>query len=42
MTINREKMQRFAPALKAFHFDSRRHKTYLDQLGVKYPTVRAQ
>ncbi len=40
VTINREKMQRFVPALKRFHFDPKRHKTYLDQLGIKYPTVR--
>ena len=39
--LNREKMERFAPQLKKFYYDPTRYKTYLDQLGITYPTVRA-
>ena len=39
--LNKEKMQKFAPDLKKFYFDPSKYKTYLDQLGITYPTVRA-
>jgi aminobenzoyl-glutamate utilization protein B len=26
--------------MKKFYYDPSRYKTYLDQLGIKYPTVR--
>lgn len=32
-------MARYRDRLKPFYFDPARHKTYLEQLGVKYPTV---
>jgi aminobenzoyl-glutamate utilization protein B len=38
--LNKEKMEKFAPELKKFYFDPARHKTYLEQLGIQYPTVR--
>jgi aminobenzoyl-glutamate utilization protein B len=38
---NRERMAKFAPELKKYYFDPARYKTYLDQLGIRYPTVRA-
>ena len=38
--LNKEKMEKFAPELKKYYYDSSKYKTYLDQLGVKYPTVR--
>jgi aminobenzoyl-glutamate utilization protein B len=38
--LNQEKMARFRPALEKLRFDPSRYKTYLEQLGVKYPTVR--
>jgi len=38
--LNKEKMERFAPALKKYYFDSTKYKTYLEQLGIQYPTVR--
>lgn len=40
--MNKEKMEKFAPELKKFYYDPRRYKTYLEQLGVKYPTVKAE
>ncbi|QQS47013.1 MAG: amidohydrolase [Acidobacteriota bacterium] len=38
--LNKEKMEHFAPLLKKYYFDSSRYKTYLEQLGIQYPTVR--
>jgi len=38
--LNKEKMEQFAPQLKKFHYDPVRYKTYLEQLGIQYPTVR--
>jgi aminobenzoyl-glutamate utilization protein B len=38
--LNREKMERFRPQLNQLRYDPSRHKTYMEQLGVKYPTVR--
>jgi len=38
--FNKEKMQRFLPELKKFYYDPLKYKTYLDQLGIAYPTVR--
>jgi aminobenzoyl-glutamate utilization protein B len=37
--INREKMDRFRPALRALRYDPKRHRTYLEQLGVTYPAT---
>ena len=33
-------MDRYRAEMKKFYFDPSKHKTYLDQLGIKYPTVR--
>jgi aminobenzoyl-glutamate utilization protein B len=38
--MNKEKMEKFAPQLKKFYYDSSRYKTYLDQLGIRYPIVK--
>ena len=38
--LNVEKMTRFRPQLEKLRYDPMRYKTYLEQLGVKYPTVR--
>jgi aminobenzoyl-glutamate utilization protein B len=38
--LNKEKMEKFSPQLKKFYYDSTRNKTYLEQLGIQYPTVR--
>jgi aminobenzoyl-glutamate utilization protein B len=40
--MNKEKMEKFAPQLKKFYYDPAKYKTYLEQLGIKYPTVKAQ
>jgi aminobenzoyl-glutamate utilization protein B len=38
--LNQEKMTRFRPALEKFYFNPAKYKTYLEQLGIRYPTVR--
>ncbi len=40
--MNKEKMEKFVPQLKKFYYDPTRYKTYLEQLGIQYPTVKAQ
>src|SRR5499433_1094398 len=41
--INRETMARYRPEMKKFYYDASKYETYLDQLGVKFPTLtRAQ
>jgi aminobenzoyl-glutamate utilization protein B len=39
--MNKEKMDKFVPQLKKFYYDPTRFKTYLEQLGVQYPTVKS-
>jgi aminobenzoyl-glutamate utilization protein B len=38
--LNKEVMERYRPEMKKYYFDPRKYKTYLEQLGIKYPTVR--
>jgi aminobenzoyl-glutamate utilization protein B len=33
-------MQEFKPRLEQFYYDETRFDTYLEQLGIAYPTVR--
>ena len=40
--MNKEKMDKFVPQLQKFYYDPARYKTYLEQLGVEYPTVKTQ
>lgn len=40
--MNKEKMEKFLPQLKKFYYDPTRYKTYLEQLGITYPTTKAQ
>jgi aminobenzoyl-glutamate utilization protein B len=37
---NEDTMARYRPEMKKYHYDPSKYKTYLDQLGIKYPTVR--
>jgi aminobenzoyl-glutamate utilization protein B len=39
--LNQKKMEEFRPRMKAFYYDSARYDTYLEQLGIHYPTVRS-
>ena len=38
--FNREKMGKFLPELRKYYYDPSKYKTYLEQLGIAYPTVR--
>ena len=38
--LNEKTMAEYRPRMRQYYFDSSRYKTYLEQLGIKYPTVR--
>jgi aminobenzoyl-glutamate utilization protein B len=38
--LNRDVMERYRPAMRKFYYDPTRYRTYLEQLGITYPTVR--
>ena len=38
--LNRGIMEEFRPRLEPFYYDETRYETYLEQLGVEYPTLR--
>ncbi|HEY5823013.1 MAG TPA: amidohydrolase [Cyclobacteriaceae bacterium] len=40
ITLNKKIMDEFKPKLKPYYYDPAKYKTYLEQLGIKYPTVR--
>jgi aminobenzoyl-glutamate utilization protein B len=40
LELNRDIDARFRPALEKNYYDPTKYKTYLEQLGIKYPTVR--
>lgn len=38
--LNRNIMEKFKPELSKYYYDPTKYKTYLEQLGIKYPTLR--
>ncbi len=38
--MNKEKMEKFRPEMRKYYYDPAKYKTYLEQLGISYPTVR--
>jgi aminobenzoyl-glutamate utilization protein B len=38
--LNQGVMDRYRPELKKYYYDSSRYRTYLEQLGISYPTVK--
>jgi aminobenzoyl-glutamate utilization protein B len=38
--LNKERMEKYRPLMQKFYYDPKKYPTYLDQLGIKYPTVR--
>jgi aminobenzoyl-glutamate utilization protein B len=38
--LNEETMAKYRSEMKKYYYDPTKYKTYLDQLGIKYPTVR--
>lgn len=41
ITLNQKIMGEFRPEMKKFYYDPSKYSTYLEQLGIKYPTVRS-
>jgi aminobenzoyl-glutamate utilization protein B len=39
--LNRGILERYREQMRPFYYDSKKYKSYLEQLNVKYPTVRA-
>lgn len=37
---NRDIMEQYRPAMTRFYFQPERYETYLEQLGIEYPTIR--
>ena len=40
ITLNKKIMDEFKPKLKPLYYDPIKYKTYLEQLGIQYPTLR--
>ncbi|MEQ1870092.1 MAG: amidohydrolase [Vicinamibacterales bacterium] len=38
--LNKETMDKYRPEMKKQYYDPAKYKTYLEQLGIQYPTVR--
>jgi aminobenzoyl-glutamate utilization protein B len=38
--MNKEKMEKSRPEMRKYYYDPAKYKTYLEQLGISYPTVR--
>jgi aminobenzoyl-glutamate utilization protein B len=38
--LNADRMQKYREQMKPFYYDPSRYASYLEQLGIKYPTVR--
>lgn len=40
--LNKEIMERYRPEMRKYYFDPTKYDTYLEQLGIEYPTVRKE
>lgn len=40
ISLNKKIMDEFRPEMKKYYYDPAKYNTYLEQLGIKYPTVR--
>jgi aminobenzoyl-glutamate utilization protein B len=38
--LNKDRMARYREQMRKYYYDPAKYKTYLEQLGIKYPTVR--
>jgi len=38
--LNEDIMEEFRPKLEPFYYDETKYRTYLEQLGIEYPTLR--
>jgi aminobenzoyl-glutamate utilization protein B len=41
-SINAKIMEEYRPEMRKYYYDPAKYKTYLEQLGIKYPTLRSQ
>ncbi len=39
--LNAEIMAKYRPEMKKYYYDPAKYKTYLEQLGITYPTLRS-
>jgi aminobenzoyl-glutamate utilization protein B len=37
--LNKATMEKYRPAMQKMYYDPSKYDTYLEQLGIKYPTV---
>jgi aminobenzoyl-glutamate utilization protein B len=40
--LNKKIMDDYRPQMQKYYYDSSKYATYLDQLGIKYPTIRGE
>ena len=40
--LNKNIMEQYKPALKTFYYNEKKYDTYLEQLGVSYPTLKKE
>lgn len=38
--LNADIMEKYRPEMRKYYYDPKKYKTYLEQLGIEYPTVR--
>jgi len=38
--LNKEIVEEYRPQLEPFYYDETKHDSYMEQLGIKYPTLR--
>jgi aminobenzoyl-glutamate utilization protein B len=38
--LNEEIMAKYRPLMRPFYYDATKHKSYLEQLGIAYPTLK--
>ena len=40
-SLNAATMEQYREEMRKYYYDTTRYRSYLEQLGIKYPTVRA-
>ncbi len=40
--LNKGIMAEFRPQMKQYYYNPEKYKSYLEQLGIKYPTLKSQ
>ena len=38
--LNAEIMEKFRPLMRPYYYDATKYDTYLEQLGIEYPTIK--